>query len=110
MERAAPRQCKPPRLLDSILAVGDDDLAVRAGFHGLADGFLLSVAIADTVIDFVADISTTGFEPGEPFVTTVTPDARPCMASSARTGLNFSMSAPRTVDIAPDTLVIFCVP
>ena len=55
-------------------------------------------------------MSTVGLAPGEPAEITVTPEALPCKASSALTGLSFSISDPFTVEIAPDTLVTFCVP
>ena len=41
---------------------------------------------------------------------TLTPEARPCKASSVRTAFTFSMSALLIVEIAPETLVIFWVP
>ena len=62
------------------------------------------------VYEGIPRISTVGLAPGEPVDTTVTPEALPCKASSALTGFSLSISAPLTVDIAPEILVIFCVP
>ena len=60
--------------------------------------------------DGIPLMKTVGLAPGEPAEITSTPAALPCKASSALTGFSFSMSTLLMVEIAPETLVTFCVP
>ena len=55
-------------------------------------------------------IKTVGLAPGVPGCITLTPEARPCNASSIRVGRSFSISDPFTVAMAPDTFVRRWVP